>query len=164
MIVIVCWWSGNWILLYIFIAADPASRSGPGGGRGRKELRPHWILGSPDALQRLPQPGLLQPVAGTHTHTHTALLTEITSKWYCAIVPSEYFHWLPWEHSEWAWQLLILCSVSVSFLLPCVCCLSAISTFFLSLSEISKKSPCLPVFFLKLPPFWMRLGSWTLNE
>lgn len=35
-------------------AANPTARSSSGGGRGRKELRAHWILGGLDSVQWLP--------------------------------------------------------------------------------------------------------------
>lgn len=53
--------------MFVLTAADPTSASGHGGRGGRQELRPHRILGGPDSVQRLPQPGLFQLVTGTHT-------------------------------------------------------------------------------------------------
>lgn len=53
--------------IFVLTASDPTSRSSLGGRRGRKNLWPHWILGSFYSLQRLPQPWLFRPVAGTRT-------------------------------------------------------------------------------------------------
>lgn len=90
------------LFLSLLAAANPTLGSSPGAGRGGKELRPHGILGGPDALQRLPQPGFYRAVTGDlHTPTHTPCINPVKLQpSEMSTVLSEDFHWFPWERSR----------------------------------------------------------------